>query len=79
MLEKKWIKIQNTKKNDKTNTISVQFWREKKNSEVVVDLKNLSQLIGASFWCNYRAKFELRHSSFCGLNFTFKFEISNSA
>jgi len=49
------------KKNDKSNTISVQFWREKKNGEVAIDLKNLSQLRGALFWCDSNAKFELRH------------------
>ena len=32
----------------------------KKNGEVAVDLKNLSQLICASFWGNSSAKFELR-------------------
>jgi len=33
---------------------------KKKTGEVAVDLKNLSQLIGGSFWCNSSAKSELR-------------------
>ena len=47
------------KKNDKSNTISVQFWREK-NGEVASDLKNLSKSIGALFWCDSNAKIQLR-------------------
>ena len=43
------------KKNDKSNTISVQSWREK-NGEIASDLKDLSKLIGALFWCDLSAK-----------------------
>jgi len=50
---------QNSKyrKNDKSNTIRVQFWSEK-NSEAAVILKNLSQLIGALFLCDSSVCFE---------------------
>ena len=55
MLEKSEAKFKIEKKNDKSNTISVQFWREK-NGEVASDLKNLSKSIGALFWCDSNAK-----------------------
>jgi len=52
---------QNSKyrKNDKSKTISVQFWRGKY-GEATVILNNLSQLIGALFLCDFNAYFEIR-------------------
>jgi len=47
------------KKIDKSNTISVQFWR-RKNGEVASELKNLSKILGALFWCDSNIKIELR-------------------
>ena len=47
------------KKNDKSNTNSVQS-SANKNGEVAIDLKKLSQLTGAFFWCDSSAKIELR-------------------
>jgi len=55
VLEKKWIKIQNRKKIDKSNSKSVHSSANRK-GEVASDLKNLSQLIGALFWCDSSAK-----------------------
>jgi len=67
------IKIQ---KNDKSNTISVQYWHGKY-GKVAVILQNLSQLIGALFLCDTSAYDEIRSSSFSGLNLNFHFALSS--
>jgi len=75
--KKKYRKNQNTKKNDKSNTINVQYWHGEYN-KVAVILQNLSQLIGALFLCDSSAYVEIRSSIFNGLNFRFQFALSSS-
>jgi len=71
----KYSKNKNTK-NDKSNTISVQYWHGKY-GKVAVILQNLSQLIGALFLCDTSAYDEIRSSSFSGLNLNFHFALSS--
>jgi len=61
--KKNQIKIQNRKKNDKSNEKSVHP-SAKRDGNLTIYLKNLSQLFGTLFWCDSSTKiFQIQNSN----------------